>query len=549
MRSIAVALTWEFWRRSRWWIFTEIVVMVCVTMVLYGRIQSLGAKTHAKIHYATVFYEFICFAYFILSTQLYRKNKRLGFPAHLYVKPTQTWVLVGWQMLLPVVTIALLYMVSVGCARILLGIVWPLPGPMLLLAAAAACTQAIFWSMVGFRVLRFGTCLLVLTALNMWQFSRYGPMQGYANISRLTGMWAELTSGELLAMVSCLAAAYVVAVIGVSRDRRGDCVGWPEFWRPLGRVRDLLPGRQKPFHSPAAAQFWREWHEKDWVMPAGSGICVGGIILLNVLCVNDTKDTIMVFFGLFQIGLGVPFFAGFLFGQCGRKSKIDDFKATLPVSNSRLSAMILRPGAASLLSALAIYLAGLLLMIGWFFLVGEGETATQGWHVAVNAVHDEFGSGNTLLLVAVGIVIAWGLVGLSASLTFTGRPWVVWGFWLVICSVGPIVMTLDTLDALNLIPFGIAPALLSSAPWTIGIGCVIGTAWAFFAARRQYLIASITPCLGLGLWLMLCISIGFMWLTRSEPGLSSIVLAAGLLALPVVPLATTPLALAWNRHR
>jgi hypothetical protein len=175
-------------------------------------------------------------------------------------------------------------------------------------------------------------------------------------------------------------------------------------------------------------------------MPAGSGICVGGIILLNVLRVNDTKDTVTAFIGLLQIGLGVPFFTGFLFGQCGRKSKIDDFKATLPVSNSRLSAMILRPGAASLLSALAIYLAGLLLMIGWFFLVGEGETATQGWHVAVNAVHDEFGSGNTLLLVAVGIVIAWGLVGLGASLTFTGRPWVVWGFSLVICSVGPIVI-------------------------------------------------------------------------------------------------------------
>ena len=68
MRSIAVALTWEFWRRSRWWIFSEIIVMVCVTTVLYGRISSLGAKTHAKIHYMTLFYEFICFAYFILPS-------------------------------------------------------------------------------------------------------------------------------------------------------------------------------------------------------------------------------------------------------------------------------------------------------------------------------------------------------------------------------------------------------------------------------------------------------------------------------------------------
>lgn len=546
MRSIAVAFTWEFWRRSRGCIFSAIMVMACITTVLYGRIPSLDAITHARIHYMTSFYEFICFAYFILSTQFYRKNERLGFPAHLYVKPTRTWVLVGWQMLLPAVTIVLLYLVSVGCAHILLGITWPLLGPMLLLATAVACTQAIIWSMVGFQILRFGTCLLVLQALHVWQFSRYGPLQEYPNIS---GMWTELTSGELLTMVSCLAAAYIVAVIGVSRDRRGDCVGWPGFWGPLAHVRGLLPGRQKPFNSPAAAQFWREWNEKDWLMPAASGICVAGIILLNTLGINDTKNTIIAFVGLFQIGVGVPFFAGLIFGQCGRKSKIDDFKATLPVSNSRLSAMILRPGAAGLLSALAIYIAGLLFMVGWFFIAGEGEAVTQGWHSLVNAVHDEFGYGNTLQLVAVGIIIAWGLVGLGASLTFTGRPWLLWGFWLVICAVGPIVITLDTLDTFNLIPFGIVPALWSSAPWTIGAGCLLGTAWAFSAARRQYLIASTTVCLGLGLWLTLCISIGYMWLTRSDPGLSSIVLAMGLLALLVAPLATAPLALAWNRHR
>ncbi len=549
MRSIAVALTWEFWRRSRRWIFFEIVVMACATAAMYGRIPSISARTHAKIHYMTLFYEFICFAYFVLSSQFDRKNKRLGFPAHLYVKPTRTWVLVGWQMLLPAVTIVLLYLVSVGCARILLGITWPLLGPMLLLAVAVACTQAIFWSMVGFQVLRFGICLLVLTALNMWQFTRYGPLQGYANISRLTGMWTELTSGELLTMVSCLAAAYVAAVIGVSRDRRGDCVGWPGLWKSFGRASDLLRRKQRSFNCPAAAQFWREWHEKDWLLPVVSAICVGGVILLDASGIFNTQDTIRAFVGLFDIGLVVPFFAGLVFGQCGRKSKIDVFKATLPVNNARLSAMILRAGAASLLAAFAIYIAAAALMIGWFFMVGEGETVTQEWHSIVYVIHHLFGDRNALLLAAVGVVIAWGLVGLGASITFAGRPWLVLGFWLVVCSVWPALMALRTLQWLNLIRAGTMSKMFGALPWIIGTLCLLGTASAFITARRRNLIGARKLCLGPALWIILCISVGLLWLPRDEPGLSTIALLIGVLALPAAPLATAPLALAWNRHR
>jgi hypothetical protein len=97
MRSIAVALTWEFWRRSRRWIFFEIAVMACATAAMYGRIPSISARTHAKVHYMTLFYKFIYFAYFVLSFQFHRKSKRLGFPAHLYVKPNAGTAPISFQ--------------------------------------------------------------------------------------------------------------------------------------------------------------------------------------------------------------------------------------------------------------------------------------------------------------------------------------------------------------------------------------------------------------------------------------------------------------------
>jgi hypothetical protein len=219
------------------------------------------------------------------------------------------------------------------------------------------------------------------------------------------------------------------------------------------------------------------------------------------------------------------------------------------VSNSRLSAMILRPGAAGLVSAWVIYIAAVLFMLGWYFMVGQiDEIPWEEYYGFKNAVH-QLGYVNTLLLVVAGIIVVWGAIGLGASMTLMGRPWLLWGFWLAICSIGPVFVVVDMLHAFNVIPFNIVPTLWSSLPWTIGIGCLLGTVLAFLSALRRCFVTWRAPCLGLGLWLILCISIGSAWLPFDEPKTSTIVLVAGLLALSVAPLATAPLALAWNRHR
>ncbi|UCG49864.1 MAG: hypothetical protein JSU94_08780, partial [Phycisphaerales bacterium] len=405
-----------------------------------------------------------------------------------------------------------------------------------------------FWSMVAHPALRAFVCLLVLAATQAWLFSRYGAIGDYPNVSRLTEMWRGLSLGELLTLAPCLVAAYVVAVVGVSRDRCGDCLGWPKLRVFFDSAINVLPGREKPFNSPAAAHFWREWHEKDRLFPAVCGVWVAIIILLGVFGTTDTMHTVMLFMFMSQIGFLVPLFAGLVVGQCGRKSVIDDFKATLPVSDSRLSAMILRPGAVGIVAAWLIYVAAVAFMIGWYFMVGKGETIPLDSYHAARRVILELGYVHTGLLVAAIIVIAWGSMGLGASMTLMGRPWLLWVFWLVTCSIAPAFVALDILHALNLIPFSVLP-LLRSLPWTIGIGCLLGTAWAFVTARRRFLIASRTLAVGLGLWIMLCISIGWAWLPRDDPKPAFIVLAMGLLALAVAPLATAPLALAWNRHR
>ena len=551
MRSIGIALTWEFWRRSWWWILSAVLLMACITITTarYGSAAPPNDATLANIHYRAVFHLFLCVAFFSLWSQLDKKNNRLGFPVHLYVKPTRTWIFVAWHMLFGAVTVVLLYLVEVGCVRILWAISWPLAGPMLLSITVVACAQALFWSMVAHPVLRSIACLLVAAALQMWQYSRYGTMSDYPNASRLTHMWSGLTLGEFLTLAPCLVAAYVVAVVGVSLDRCGDCAGWPRVKAFLESARNLLPGRQKPFKSPAYAQFWREWHEKDRLFPGVCAVWVTLVILLGIFGITSTTDTTMLFVFMFQIGLAVPFLAGLLVGQSGRKSRIGDFKATLPVTNSRLSTIILRAGAAGLLSAWVIYVAGLLLMIGWYFMVGKGDALPLEQYGAAKNSILELGFGKTVLLVVAGITVAWGSMGLGATMTLMGRPRLLLGFWLALCFILPAFVALEMVHTFNLISPSIFPAVLKSIPWIIGACCLLGTAWAFIAARRRCLIGWAKLCLGPGLWFLLCLSVGWAWLAADKPGLSTIVLVMGLLALAVAPLATAPLALAWNRHR
>jgi len=213
-----------------------------------------------------------------------------------------------------------------------------------------------------------------------------------------------------------------------------------------------------------------------------------------------------------------------------------------------LWAMILRPGAVGLFAAWLIYIAAASFMVGWYFMVGQGDAIPLDSYHTARRVVLELGYAHTALLVAAGIFVVWGAMGLGASMTLMGRPWLLWVFWFAICSIGPALVALDTLHALNLIPFSVLP-LVRSLPWTIGMCCLIGTALAFFAARRRHLIALRTLCLGPALWLLLCICVGSVWLPRDNPAPSAIVLAMGLLALPAAPLAAAPLALAWNRHR
>ena len=93
--------------------------------------------------------------------------------------------------------------------------------------------------------------------------------------------------------------------------------------------------------------------------------------------------------------------------------------------------------------------------------------------------------------------------------------------------------------------------LLPEFPWQylIGGAAVLATAGGFGMAVRRGLIGWPTCGIATAGWLTLCGLAGSLSLLLSSLEPAPLVFMAGLLALPMAPLAAAPLALSWNRHR
>jgi hypothetical protein len=85
--------------------------------------------------------------------------------------------------------------------------------------------------------------------------------------------------------------------------------------------------------------------------------------------------------------------------------------------------------------------------------------------------------------------------------------------------------------------------------FAFGAALVVGAVWAFIAARRRQLIAAPTAWVSLAIVVLLLTCAALLFPDHPPLPAPSYALIIGLLTLTVVPIAASPLAVAWNRHR
>jgi hypothetical protein len=129
-----------------------------------------------------------------------------------------------------------------------------------------AIILAATWATAGLDLLR----VLVLVGIGFGLLTWLGLRTEIVR-TPLTQTWRQLTSGEVLFMVTAIAISYITAVVSIRLDRSAQ-LPWSQLpsmqvlWlRVAGRSKSKPNAR--PFRSAWRAQLWREWREKGFVAP------------------------------------------------------------------------------------------------------------------------------------------------------------------------------------------------------------------------------------------------------------------------------------------
>jgi hypothetical protein len=489
-------------------------------------------------------------AVFSIGLNARLEGRESGFPARLWTLPQRTRSLVGWPMLWGASVLMLAWLtLPWGALRppdidITL-LIWL---PALMLPVTLAWLQALVWSplpLPGLRLLLVGPILgaaLIGPEVLLVQ-SDIHPSLGYG----------------LLAVQ--LPLAYLTAIYGVSRARRGDVPswnwpGWPAWLRWTSAT---TVGR--PFVSPARAQLWFEW--RRWGL--GLPLWVAGYTLLLLPMIPwiarsfetaargdltvappPLRDEIGDLWLVLAELLFVPAIAASFMGpEIGKLP--GSFLTTRPVS---VTLFVRVKFEAAVLSTLATWAVFFLAILLWFALSGRAAEMMASF----DAMRQRHPPGpfwcSLILFVVIVVVLTWlqMVQGIWMGLTRSA-----WQMALAFVNLGGLIAVFAFGAWLANSPRG-RQTFAEMLPWLTG-GVValksVAAVWSLRALNHRRLVPLRALWGVLAVWLVFAAGLfGVLcWLFPGGQTFVSAIMLGIALLLPLTRLALAPLMLTWNRHR
>lgn len=524
IRSVGYALTWEYWRRGMLWFVPTLLALYSGGVLLMSATRlSAGFRwTNVGAHLGPALIPFVLLMPLILALASWVALRR-----H-YTLPVRATTLVAWSLANGALAAAGTYCGTAVVLNTAVHADWPLVIPSLCSATAYLAWQALFWFIGpsgGLAGLLAVAGCASLAALGRLSTARPAVFERVA----LPQDWQQVPAIGIAVWLAVVGFAYLLAVHGVARERRGDA--WSLAW--LGRwwlaATEAVSRRAESrrtgvrFRSAASAQFWFEWRTKGRWVPLTLAGMLGAIWAcfgLLDLALYEVSITWNAYKSL--IVMASPL-VGVYLGSRTNGFDLKPFTATRPLPDSGLSAAVLHSAAVAVASAAAILLVG--------------DVVTRAiWNPAYGEAQGL--SSYDLWAASFGLLYMWTAVGLGASLALCRQWFACWGGLSFGGLLLAFVFGVDRLSA------GVGEAL-----WVlVGAVCFASTIAAFIAVGRRRLVSFRVVCVCLAGYLVL---LAYLYTAFPVELLSlfdhAVQITFGIV--PLAPFATAPLAAAWNRHR
>jgi hypothetical protein len=543
MRSIPQALMWETTVRG-WWSIPLLFIfgnfLPFITYNLFRGMEVPNEPVFEGLRLGFLFYVAFFFGIGAIFAQ--------GHISRLYAAPVTTPFLVLWHMFFGGLMLCVQLLVTIGLLNTLFHAHWPAV-PSIAIAIAGWCAFQLPSSVLHRSIMGLVTTSIPLIGLTAWIAIRF-----YCGIA----IWNQMHVIDWIAILLLIAGSYAFTVYGISSDRCG------EHWYPRGILiwlserwesfQDRSTYSYKPFRSGMEAQAWYEWRQKGLGLPIVYLILVGfagliwGLSLLfnsdhGTVVLQEYRELVIAFSGALT---GAAALAGLFLGLSlvtGTRNKtfsrfaqdtpvysMGSFLATRPLENSSLSRCLMRTAALSIATTWALWFAAFMVMIvcGW-----------QSQLPIAKLIPEHIG----LWFLPLTLLGPWIAMANVATMGFSGRIY----YFVVPLIVLPMSYGLG-MDGLKMM-------VLPSAIETLHQGTmialssliVLGTLAAYRAAYGRNMLSK-SSLISAGTF-VLAVMIAAIATSPIQLELGSYFTMAAFASLIVLPFATSPLAIAWNRHR
>jgi hypothetical protein len=540
MNSPAQAILWQIYWRARWGFavaaaFLLLAVMLTSLLPNYWTIQvdSLGDTPVFGWFFGVcgLYVNFTLMAAFGMSGA---DARNLTFTKHMFVLPVRTSTLVAWPMFSGCLTVAIVWVINAQLIFRASGIAAPLWFPAAAFVLLLATFQALAWTPFAQRWVHIVLTVLVLIS----------PL-----LVLLVGLVFDVRLSEPTAtalLLGLLPIAYIAAVSGVARARRGDTYDWWAWGHFVEWLAKLRPGATHPFRSMLSAQLWYECRAHV-IVP------VFIVCMMPCFIFVPAMDRENLELGWRQLGIVLlaPLFVAMMAG--GALGNLTD-----PVSKSETASFVLvRPISSlsilrgKLLAALIQTVLIWILFLGYISLLLTRPGFSRSVAQVASSVPLWKAIGYPVFVLALLVLLTWKNMVESMWVSLTGRKWVESA-----TSFG--LMCLVFIGIGIGLWVGFRPELhqpaLAAVPWLIGLLFVVKLALASFVMRKlvqSRLTSPIGAATMVAMWLALVGSLCAVALVLLPPTYATPanVIPGVALFIPFSRLAGAPLALEWNRHR